>query len=447
MSARALACEVNRWAKNRPVLGAHLESDVWAMSEFVRTGERLLMDMGPKAERDGLAGQSTERVLELCRSVRNEFVSMHAERVYDELTDHGCIYLSLSDLVHAGASRFPGLLPAQLLIEAEGRLAQRDKDGLEIDQGIFVRGLLRSPVAGSHLLSAMRLPSPKALELLDRFRRDGSVDLSTLLVERKETVAHLTLHNVHSLNAEDNQLVEDMETAVDLALLDDQVHVGVLRGAVMTHPRYRGRRVFSAGINLRDLREGRVSFLDFFLRRELGYMSKLARGMLPEPGQEPIQKPWLAAVDSFAIGGGMQLLLVMDWVIAADDAYFSLPAASEGIVPGVANLRLGRLAGTRLAHQIILGGRKIYASSAEGAAFCDEVVPSAGLDAAIEAAVRALDHPAVRANRVMLALAEEPEEPFRAYLAEFAVVQARRIYSQDVITSVNCFGSTTDRKN
>lgn len=349
--------------------------------------------------------------------------------------------MGLEDLADAAAERFPGLVPTRAQVKAEGLLPQRDKVGLEIDQGIFMRGLLRSPVAGRHLLEAMRLPSPTALGLLDRFRAEGEIDLSTLRIERKMAVAHLTFHNLHCLNAEDDQLGQDMTTAVDLALLDDQVHVVVLRGGVMTHPRYRGRRVFSAGINLKELRAGRISFLGFLLGRELGYISKMVRGMLPEPGREPVHKIWLAGVDSFAIGGGMQLLLAMDWVIAADDAYLSLPAASEGIVPGVANLRLGRLVGARLVRQIILGGRKVYASSPEAAAFCDEVVPPAEMDAAIEAAALALDSPAALANRTLIALAEEPEDRFREYLAEFAVIQARRIYDEDVVGRIDSFGS------
>jgi thioesterase DpgC len=131
------------------------------------------------------------------------------------------------------------------------------------------------------------------------------------------------------------------------------------------------------------------------------------------------------------------LLLVTDWVIAAEDAYLSLPAAREGIVPGVANLRLGRLAGARLSRRIILAGRKVYATAPEAAAFCDDVVPPAGMDAAIEAAVRDLDNPAVVANRMMLGLAEEPQDMLRAYMAEFAFVQAHRLYSQDVLDKVN----------
>src|SRR5690606_32303152 len=133
-------------------------------------------------------------------------------------------------------------------------------------------------------------------------------------LERRDGVAHLTMCRDDCLNAEDGRQVDDMETAVDLALLDPAVHVGVVRGGTMTHPRYRGRRVFSAGINLKALHAGEISLVGFLLRREVGYISKPVRGLLVERDDAwrsaTVEKPWVAAVDTFAIGGGCQLLLV-----------------------------------------------------------------------------------------------------------------------------------------
>src|SRR5262249_62248921 len=96
------------------------------------------------------------------------------------------------------------------------------------------------------------------------------------------------------------------------------------------------------------------------------------------------EKPWVAAVDGFAIGGGTQLLLVLDHVIAAADAYFSLPAAKEGIIPGVANFRLARVAGARLSRQVILLGRRIRATEPAARLLVDEVVEPEEVDAAVE---------------------------------------------------------------
>jgi thioesterase DpgC len=141
-------------------------------------------------------------------------------------------------------------------------------------------------------------------------------------------------------------------------------------------------------------------------------------------------------VDSFAIGGGMQMLLVFDRVIAAADAFFSLPAAREGIVPGAADLRLSRFVGSRLGRDVILGGRRIRATDPEAALICDEVVPTEQIAGSIDAAVCHLNNPAVVANRRLINIAEESPDRFRAYLAEFAAVQAHRLYSRDVIDKV-----------
>src|SRR5258707_15323778 len=98
------------------------------------------------------------------------------------------------------------------------------------------------------------------------------------------------------------------------------------------------------------------------------------------------EKPWIAAVDSFAIGGTCQWLLVMDYVIAETDSYFALPARKEGIIPGCANLRLPRFVGERIAREAIFFNRTFRADSPEGLMLADEVVSPAEMDAAIRSA-------------------------------------------------------------
>ena len=261
-------------------------------------------------------------------------------------------------------------------------------------------------------------------------------------MERRDGAARLTMCRDDCLNAEDTQQVEDMETAVDLALLDPDVRVGLLRGGEMSHPRYRGKRVFSAGINLKALHAGAISLVDFLMRRELGYIHKLVRGVLVDDGRwrfPMVAKPWVAAVDGFAIGGGMQLLLVFDHVLAASDAYFSLPAAQEGIVPGAANFRLTRCLGPRLSRQVILEGRRIWANEPAARLLLDEVIEPSELPEAIGRSLDRLQSPAVAANRRMLNFAEESLDEFRRYMAEFAVQQALRLYGEDVIGKVSRF--------
>lgn len=391
--------------------------------------------------------EERERVavaLDAVRGLRARFMDRHADAVYDRLTEGRTVSLRIDELVVAAAQRFPGLAPTAAQMADERSRLQADKEGREIDQGIFLRGVLRSPVAGEHLIEAMLRPTARATELLPEFVRTGRVETRSVRVECRDGVAGLTMIRDDCLNAEDATQVDDMETVVDLVLLNPDVQVAVLRGGVMSHPRYRGRRVFSAGVNLKSLHGGGIPLVDFLLRRELGYLSKIFRGLRADGHDSwraaTIQKPWVAVVDSFAIGGGMQLLLIFDHVIVASDAYLSLPAANEGIVPGVANLRLGRAAGGRLARQVILGGRRIRACEPDARLLVDEVVEPDDLEAAAERAARRLKATAVVPNRRMLNLAEEPMGEFRAYLAEFAVEQALRLYGQDVIAKTGRFG-------
>jgi (3,5-dihydroxyphenyl)acetyl-CoA 1,2-dioxygenase len=422
-----------------------------ALSESAERTETLIASLPEPGERSSRQRATAEAAIDAAREIRSLFMEAHADAVYDELTYGRGRYLRLPELVAAAAAAFPGLVPTAEQMAAEWARPQAGKQGREIDQGIFLRGILRSPLAGPHLLNAMLAPTPRALRLLPEFSRTGVADLGSVRMERRDGAARLTMCRDDCLNAEDNRQVDDMETAVDLALLDPGVQAGLLRGGEMSHARYRGKRVFSAGINLKALHAGGISLVDFLLRRELGYIHKLVRGVLVEHGprwQSPTcAKPWIAAVDGFAIGGGMQLLLVFDHVVAASDAYFSLPAAQEGIVPGAANFRLARRAGPRLARQVILEGRRIWASEPAARLLVDEVVEPSELEEAIERSLDRLQSQAVVVNRRMLNLAEESLDEFRLYMAEFAVQQAVRLYSEDVIGKADRFSARESPEN
>jgi thioesterase DpgC len=413
------------------------------LAEAAARAADLIASLPAPAARPAEQRATASATMAELRAFRAQFMDRHADEVYDQLTDGRTAALRLGALVDVAAASFPGLVPTPADMAAERRRRQADKDGLEIDQGIFLRGILRSPAAGQHLIEAMLRPTARALELLPEFERTGLLQLSSVRLERRAGAARLTMCRDDCLNAEDNQQVDDMETAVDLALLDPGVHVGLLRGGEMSHPRYRGRRVFSAGVNLKSLHAGHISLVDFLLRRELGYINKLVRGVRVEHGSSwhsgLIEKPWVAAVDGFAIGGGAQLLLVFDHVIAASDACIALPAAREGIIPGAANLRLSRSAGPRLSRQAILLGRRIHASEPAARLWLDDVVEPEDLDAAVERALDRLRGPAVIPNRRMLNLVDHPAEEFREYIAEFALQQALRLYAEDVIDKVGRF--------
>lgn len=418
-----------------PSLCGDAQADAQVLASYAQIGDVFLRSLGPKAQRTEKDREAAATVHEQCRGLRRRFMALHADWLYDLLTNRRTLGKTLSELAYAAAERCPGLAPTAAQIAAERSHRQSDKEGYEIDQGILFHGFLRAPQAGAHIMETALRPTPRALRLLESFRKDQTLNLGSVAIERRGGAAYVTMNNGDCLNAEDDRLVEDMETAVDLALLDDEVRVGVLRGGLMTHPRYAGRRVFCAGINLKALHAGRISLIEFILRRELGYLNKVVRGVRIDDDAY-IEKPWIGCVEGFAIGGGAQVLLVLDRVIAVSDAYFSLPAAQEGIVPGFSNLRLTRFLGHRGARQVILYGRRISAGEPDARHIFDEVVAPSEIEAAIESNVRQLSSRAVSANRHMMNLAEEPVETFLRYAAEFALVQAERLYSDDVLEKV-----------
>jgi thioesterase DpgC len=263
------------------------------------------------------------------------------------------------------------------------------------------------------------------------------------------------MRNPRYLNAEDQSTIDGMEIAVDLATLDPKTDIAVLRGGTVDHPKYRGQHIFSTGINLTHLYRGLIPYI-WFAQRELGCVHKFLRGvaradLLPDDlhgfGTE---KPWIAAVDNFAIGGGCQILLTMDYVLAASNAFMTLPARKEGIIPGAANLRLPRFTGDRLARQAIQYERKLPCDGPEGRLICDEIAAPEAMEAAIERVISGLTNSgAVSAigNRRAFRVGQEPLDVFRRYLSLYAREQAYCFFSPALIANLERYWNAQNRRD
>ncbi|TAN52075.1 MAG: enoyl-CoA hydratase/isomerase family protein [Betaproteobacteria bacterium] len=433
--------EIEHWAGTAPQTRGDLPAARIAHCEFWQRGHALLRRLPPKSRRSAAESAAAAAILAAARAARVRFLRRHAPSVYDALTAQRSRFLRLDELCRSAAAAYPGLVPAASDLEAEARAPQRDKDGLEIDQGLFLAQVLADPAAGAHLCHAMLLPREAARARLAEFERSGEIDFGPLHLKRRGKASVLTLKNPRVLNAEDETTLEATEIAVDLALLDPQTEVCVLRGGPIPHPRYAGRRVFGAGINLTHLYQGKIPYL-WYLVRDLGYVNKLYRGLArPEasPEEDSIEKLWVAAVEGFAIGGHCQILLAVDYTIAADDAYLTLPARKEGIVPGAANLRLPRFVGDRIARQAVMAERRIDCASAEGRLICDAIVRPEDMDAAIERTVEGLTGSGVvsaASNRRAFRAAQEPLDVFRRYMSVYAREQAYCHFSPALIANL-----------
>jgi thioesterase DpgC len=377
-----------------------------------------------------------------------------ASELYRELSDDLRRPLRLDELVYEAAAR-DRRLPSREEMAEERTLPLAEKRGVERAQGEFLASVLSSPEAGAHLVWSMLRPTAEALELLDGFRSTGVADLGAAYLERRGRAAYLELRNPRHLNAEDGDTLGATECAVDLALLDPDVEVGVFRGGVVDHPRYAGRRIFGAGINLTHLYKGRIDFL-FYITRDMGYVNKLYRGLsaaefrpenLPE---QTTEKLWVGAVETYAIGGACQLLHVMDHVIAERGARLYLPARKEGIIPGASNLRLARSVGERLARQAIISGLEFVAGTPRGDLLCDEVLDSAGeMDAAVHTRVEALTSSGLvnaAANRRAIRFGVEPLDLFRRYMSTYCQEQAECHLSPALVANLERHWNAHERK-
>ena len=442
------------WLAGEPRGTGSFAGDCRAYSEFWLASDGLIARLPDKRARNEAEARAAETIHDAARRARERFLAAHAEAVYAALTGGFSRFVRVEALLLDAAEQFRGLVPTRGQLEAEAGTLQRDKEGREIDQGLLLSAIFAHERAGLHLCHAMLLPRPESLARLEEFSARGALDLGPVTLERRGNEVLLLAGNPRFLNAEDATTLDAMEIAVDLAILDPASEIAVLRGAKVVHAKYRGRHVFGAGINLTHLYRGKIPFV-WFLQRDLGFVHKLLRG-LARPDALPddvhgrgIEKMWIAAVDGFAIGGHCQILLAVDYVLAADDAYLTLPARKEGIIPGLANLRLPRFTGERLARQLIQYERRIECDSAEGRLLCDEIVPADGMDAAIERAVAGLTSSgAVSAvgNRRAFRVGAEPLDLFRRYCASYAREQAEAHFSPALIANLERYWDARNRR-
>jgi len=436
-----------------------LEADTAIVQTVCAQGRGLLGRLPLRSRRDASQKDAGFALVHLLANACWRFFRRNAVPLYRELTDEGRRSLRVGELAWEAAARVPGILPTEAELAEEGRHMQQDKDGLEITQGIFFSHVLGDLRAGSHLIRAMMRPMPEAMERLEEFRRTGKADLGTVKVAVEGQTGYVYLHNERYLNSEDDTTVGPLEAAIDLVLLHPDVRMGVLRGSVVDHPKHKGKRIFCSGINLTRIYQGKQSYLSF-LYRQLGMHAKLLRGILPDdepdsldaPLNEPeqtLEKLWVAVVETFAIGGGCQLLLVVDYVIAESGAYFSLPARKEGIIPGASNMRLPRFVGERLAREAIMFDRIFHADTPEGRLIANQVVQPGAIDDAVrECVANAVGSGMISAggNRKAMRVQAEPLELFRSYMTTYAVEQAFCHLSEQLVQNLEKHWNAKARK-
>jgi thioesterase DpgC len=307
------APELAYWILGAPVFGAGWEVDRARLGTHLADGVELLRNLPPTRSRDPQHRLTAHYVREESRQARADFLARHASEIHRRIAGHHAAP-RMADLLRISEALFPELVPAG-----------RDR---ELDRALFIAALVRDPEAGPMVVDAMRAPTRRARRLLGAFRHSGRADLGRAHIRRIGTSAHITLANPAAGNAEDDVSVADLEVAVDLALLHDDVRVAVLRGGPVAAHGGGSRRVFSAGVDVAGLERGAVTFAGFVLRREFGVLAKVAWGLVDPAREAGVGKPWLAVVDTAAAGCGADALAAFDRVLVAADAY-AVPPAHE----------------------------------------------------------------------------------------------------------------------
>ncbi|GGS22865.1 putative enoyl-CoA hydratase echA8 [Streptomyces aureoverticillatus] len=181
----------------------------------------------------------------------------------------------------------------------------------------------------------------------------------TILVERKGRVALLTLNRPKALNALNLQVMREVVAATEALDRDPDVGCVVLTGSA---------KAFAAGADIKEMRP--QNYLDMYLSDWFTAWDRLGQ----------VRTPTVAAVSGYALGGGCELAMLCDILLASDTAVFGQPEIKLGVIPGIGgSQRLTRAVGKAKAMELCLTGRTMDAEEAERAGLVSRVVPAADL--------------------------------------------------------------------
>jgi enoyl-CoA hydratase len=191
-----------------------------------------------------------------------------------------------------------------------------------------------------------------------------------ILVETRGAVGLITLNRPKALNALCDQLMIELGSALRAFDADDAVGAIVLTGS---------EKAFAAGADIKEMKD--KGFIDVVSDDFIGNRWETVL---------TIRKPVIAAVAGFALGGGCELAMMCDFILAADTAKFGQPEINLGVIPGAGGTqRLTRAVGKSKAMEMILTGRMMGAEEAERAGLVSRIVPAAELvDEAVKVAER-----------------------------------------------------------
>ena len=230
---------------------------------------------------------------------------------------------------------------------------------------------------------------------------------ANIVVERRGPVGLIRLNRPEALNALSTPLVTEVAAALDSFEADEGIGAVVITGS---------DKAFAAGADIKEMRDR--SYMDVYLA---DFITK---------GWERIttcRKPIVAAVAGFALGGGCEVAMMCDFVIAADNAKFGQPEINLGVMPGAGGTqRLPRFVGKAKAMEMCLTGRMMDAAEAERAGLVSRVVPLAEL---VDEALKTATKIAAMSRPVAMMVKESVNRAFETSMAEGIRFERRMFHS------------------
>jgi enoyl-CoA hydratase len=213
---------------------------------------------------------------------------------------------------------------------------------------------------------------------------------ANVIVETHGGVGLIRLNRPQALNALSAALMEDLDAALEAFEADPAIGAIVLTGS---------EKAFAAGADIKEMQD--KTFAEAFLGDFISKWERLTR----------VRKPVVAAVAGFALGGGCEIAMMCDFILAADTAKFGQPEIKLGVIPGAGGTqRLTRAVGKAKAMEMILTGRMMDAVEAERSGLVSRIVPAASLveeALKVAASIAALSRPSVFAAKEAVNRAQE----------------------------------------
>jgi len=227
-----------------------------------------------------------------------------------------------------------------------------------------------------------------------------------IIVETKGKVGLITLNRPDALNALNGALIGELGEAVDAFEADQGIGCVVITGS---------ERAFAAGADIKEMAS--KSFVGAYVSDFLADWEKVSRA----------RKPVIAAVAGFALGGGCELAMMCDFIIAADTAVFGQPEINLGLIPGAGGTqRLTRAVGKSKAMEMCLTGRRMEAEEAERSGLVARVVPA---DKLMEEALKAAETIAAMSLPSVLLAKEAVNRAYETTLAEGVRFERRTFFA------------------